>query len=184
MSGVQHGGLRRFPFSTAVAEVCRSGQAHRHPACNRSAAPLGLMETPRFTNGTDFFEMAIAVEEDRFLPSYEDGRATAAVRSDEFSGRSHCWISNSELHEFCRGLIALENVRNGSTKLTSMSPGELSIRIFSVSPLGHMAIQGTVGQHVFAAQGGFPHSISFGFEFDPSQLAAVVRLGWVRRYGV
>ena len=142
------------------------------------------MDALRFTNGTDFFEMTIAVEEDRSLPSYEDACANVAVQSQGFNGRSHCWISKSELQEFCRGLIILENARNGTTSLHSMSTGDLSVRIFSVSSLGHLAIQGVVGRHVLIHRGGFPHSISFGFEFDPSQLAAAVRLDWVRRYGV
>lgn len=52
---------------------------------------------------------------------------------------------------------------------------------FSIDSLGHMGVCGKTGYNVLNGSNLFPHSVTFGFEFDPSQLAKATKVDWVRK---
>jgi hypothetical protein len=54
--------------------------------------------------------------------------------------------------------------------------------VHSVTSRGHIAVSGKTGYLIQHESGGFWHSVEFGFEFDPSQLASATKLAWVSRY--
>ena len=65
--------------------------------------------------------------------------------------------------------------------LESMAPDRLRFVIRSVDSCGHMALEGATGRQVLREHFQPWHSVTFGFEFDPSQLVKAVSVDWVRR---
>lgn len=136
----------------------------------------------RFWEGEDFFELDVTPEEDAGLQSYGDAYVTVEVNSKGFRGHNDLWVSAESLRGFCRSLVTLEASRRGVAELESISPGELHVKVHSVTSRGHVAVSGKTGYLVRHEGGGFWHAVEFGFEFDPSQLTSATRLAWVRRY--
>ena len=103
------------------------------------------------------------------------------MSSNGFSGQNDLWVLLESLSYFCRSLIALERTLKGEALLESISLGELNLQIFSIDPLGHMGVRGKTGFKVFNGPDLFPHSVTFGFEFDPSQLVKAAKVDWVKK---
>ena len=136
----------------------------------------------RFWQGENYFELEVAPEEDVSLQSYGDAYVTVEVSSNGFRGHNDLWVSAEGLRGFCRALVALEASRRGTAELESISPDELRLKVHSVTSRGHVAVSGKTGYLIQHESGGFWHSVEFGFEFDPSQLASATKLSWVARY--
>ena len=136
----------------------------------------------RFWQGDDYFQLDVSPEEDTSLQSYGDAYVTVEVNSHGFRGHNDLWVSAENLRGFCRALVALEASRRGAAELESISPDELHVEVHSVTSRGHVAVSGKTGYLIHHESGGFRHAVEFGFEFDPSQLAAAIRLAWVTRY--
>jgi hypothetical protein len=137
----------------------------------------------KFQDHKNYVEIDIVNQEDGDLPSHGDAYVTIEISSNGFSGHNDLWVSYSSIRSFCKNLIHLEAVRKGETILESISPGELHIKVFSVNSRGHMGILGTTGYSIQNENSRFNHSVSFGFEFDPSQLVAAIKVDWVKRNG-
>jgi hypothetical protein len=131
----------------------------------------------KIESGNNFLELEVSLEEDNTLPSYGDAYITISVHSNGFSGKNDLWVGAEEFQEFCTSLVKLEKERKGEATLNSISPGKLSLKIYSVDSLGHLAISGTTGYEVANIQ----HSLTFGFEFEPSQLVKAVASPWVKQ---
>lgn len=131
----------------------------------------------KIESGNNHLVLEVSVEEDDTLPSYGDAYVTISVHSNGFSGKNDLWVGAEELQEFCASLVKLEKKRKGEASLSSISPGELNLKIYSVDSLGHLAIKGTTGYEV----ANIPHSLTFGFEFEPSQLVKAVASPWVKQ---
>ena len=131
----------------------------------------------KIENGNNYLELEVSLEEDDTLPSYGDAYVIISVSSNGFSGKNDLWVSAEDLKEFCSSLVRLERERRGEATLSSISPGELILKIHSIDSLGHLAIAGTTGYEVTNMQ----HSLTFGFEFEPSQLTKAVASAWVVR---
>jgi hypothetical protein len=125
----------------------------------------------------------LRLEDDKSLPSYGDARIMVSVFSNGFSGKNALWVSAKAFKGFCSNLIALEKNRFGETTLESVSREELELKIFSVDSLGHIGIKGLIGHNIFSENISFHHCVTFGFEFDPSQLIAAVKERWVKENG-
>ncbi len=136
----------------------------------------------RFWQDDNDFELEVTPEESASLPSYGDAYVTVEVSSNGFRGHNDLWVSSESLRTFCRALVALEVSRRGVAELESISPGELHIKIHSVTSLGHVAVSGKTGYLAQHAEGSFWHGVEFGFAFDPSQLASATKLSWVSQY--
>ena len=135
----------------------------------------------RFENQDDFVEIDLATQETADLPSRDDACLTIRVSAAGFAGHNDMWVLASALRSFCQSLTALERDRRGEAVLESISPDELRLVIRSVDSCGHMAVEGTTGYQVQREHSRPWHSVTFGFEFDPSQLVRAVGIDWVRR---
>ena len=121
----------------------------------------------RFEDKNNFLELGIAMQEKDDLPSQGDAYITIKLHSNGYSGQNDLWVSYESLSKFCCDLIKLEKERKGETTLESMSPGELYLQIFSIDSLGHVGVRGSTGFQVLNGTDLFPHSVTFGFGFDP-----------------
>ncbi len=137
----------------------------------------------RFEDHKNFFELDLAMQETEDLPSKGDAYITISLSSNGYSGHNDLWVSSESLCCFCRDLIDLEKKRKGEALLESISPGELYQQIFSIDSLGHLGVRGKTGFEVINGTDLFPHSVTFGFEFDPSQLIKAVKVDWVMKNG-
>jgi hypothetical protein len=129
----------------------------------------------------DWFEMAVTIEEDHTLQSFGDAYITIKVQSHGFAGHNALWVTGNEFASFSRSLLALEKSLSGEAVLESISPNDLRFRIRSVSSRGHLAVEGETGYQIQGENGLYWHSVSFGIEFEPSQLTEAVKLPWVQR---
>jgi hypothetical protein len=137
----------------------------------------------RFADHGNFFELDLSMQEHENLPSKGDAYITITLSSHGYAGQNDLWVSFESLCNFCRDIIKLEVTRKGEAILESLSPGELYLQIFSIDSLGHMGVRGNTGFRVFKGTDLFPHSVTFGFEFDPSQLVKAANVQWVRKNG-
>lgn len=140
------------------------------------------MSVLRISNGDDFLEMGFAIEEDHTLPSQGDAYITLSVQSAGFAGHNDLWAQSESISAFCRALIALNETLKGEAVLESISPDELVLKVFSFNSRGGLAVEGSTGYHIIGESREFWHSVSFGFEFEQTQLSALVQLPWVKRY--
>ena len=140
------------------------------------------MTVMRFSDAANFFEMGVAIEEDRSVQSFGDAYVTIKVQSSDFSGHNDLWIFGTDMAKFCSALVRLERELRGSASVESVSPDELQLKVSSVTSRGHLAVQGKTGYEVRRENSVHWHSVSFGFEIEPSQLSEAVRLPWVGRY--
>jgi hypothetical protein len=129
-------------------------------------------------------EISASIEEDASMPSLGDAYVQIAISSSGFMGHNDLWIQSDELRQFCAGLAALDRTLRGEAKLSSMSPDELELTIRSVSLRGHLAVSGKTGYLVRSENTETWHSISFGFEFEPSLLSRALTDSWLRNYAV
>ncbi len=134
----------------------------------------------RFENQENFIELNLAKQETENLPSKGDAYITIKLNSNGYAGQNKLWVSYQSLCNFCDSLIFLEKKRKGEATLKSLSPEELRLQIFSIDSLGHMGVRGSTGFKVFKETDLFPHSVTFGFEFDPSQLSKAVQAEWIK----
>ena len=58
----------------------------------------------------------------------------------------------------------------GAAELQSISPGELSLRIYPLSSRGVFAVEAQIGRGVYRQEMRFLHSVNFGFEIETSQV--------------
>lgn len=133
-------------------------------------------------SGDDFFEMGVAIEEDQMLSSHGDAYVTVKVQSKGFSGHNDLWVLAEAMQSFCSALIKLEKNLQGEAHLEAISPGELELKVRSVNSRGGIGVVGTTGYQVQDEGREYRHAVSFGFEFEPSQLSVAVQLPWVKRY--
>lgn len=140
------------------------------------------MNMLRLSNGKNLFEMDVQIEQDDSLQSCGEAYLTIYVMSEGFSGHNDLWVTGKQIEQFCKGLVTLERTLTGVTELASISPNELYLQILSVTSRGNVAVKGQCGYEVQGENESFWHSVAFGFEFEPSQLTAAVKLPWVRKY--
>ena len=140
------------------------------------------MTTLRFQNGKDFFEMAVATEDDSALPNYGDAYVTVKVQSAGFVGHNDLWVLGPAMSAFCHALVRLERSLRGEAVLESIAPDELELKVHSVTSRGHLAVEGKTGYYINGENAMYWHSVSFGLEFEPGQLSTAITLAWVKRY--
>jgi hypothetical protein len=138
------------------------------------------MQPFRISSQNNFLEISLDPNQGIAGRRFEDYRIEIEVCSSQFSAKTHCHIAGSDLVSFFRGLISLEQSRGGEVTLESISPDSFKLRLFSTTRMGHMAIEGSLSHSFMGERLMLPHSLSFGFEFDPSELAKIVGYSWVR----
>jgi hypothetical protein len=131
-------------------------------------------------DGESYIELEVTERMPAGTPGAGDSRFTVRVRmtggETSFRAESWAWVERGVLAEFARQLRQLEDLRQGSASLESMSPGELELDIRSLDPAGHMGVFGQVAHSCYGGAGG-PHrsEVAFGLAFCPSELPALVR---------
>jgi len=135
----------------------------------------------RISNNDCLLEVEASVEEDSSIQSYGDARLSLRVQSHGYIGSATAWVEREQLKQFSEALSRLEKSLQGEAVLSSMSPGELSLKLLSVSSRGHVAIEGSIGRHVHGANSMIWHSVTFGFEFENTQLTEAVQVPWLSR---
>ena len=139
------------------------------------------MSMLRFENQDDFVEICLVRQENDDLPSRSDAYLTIRAVATGFTGHNSLWVLAPVLKSFCQSLFALEQHRRGTAVLESISPNELRLVVRSIDSCGHMIVEGTTGFWVQREHSRLWHSVSFGFDFDPSQLVRAVKVDWVRK---
>jgi hypothetical protein len=140
------------------------------------------LTTLRLSSHDCFLEIEASVENDSSLPSYGDAQLLLRVQSKGFTGQAMAWVRGDELAAFNKALVSLNVTLRGEATLSSMSPGELALKLLSVSSRGSLAVQGSVGHHIHSENSMFWHSVSFGFEFEQSQLEHAIRVPWLSQH--
>jgi hypothetical protein len=130
-------------------------------------------------DGDDYLELTVA---ERLTGAHAAGDTRFAVRvrvsglHTAFTAESLCWVDLRALAAFVEQLRALEERRQGSAALESMSPGELQLEVRSTDRAGHVAAVGQVGRWLGVGSGEpYWSAVAFRVPFCPSELPALVR---------
>ena len=131
----------------------------------------------RIGNQENYIDIDLQLECDSSIPSYGDALVSIVVSSNGYLAKNQIWVSQEELRNFNIGLSLLEEKRKGEAVLSSMSPGELFLKVYAYNGLGHIAISGETG-HLIVGDVNFNHSIKFGFTIEPEQLVKLSKIKW------
>ena len=123
--------------------------------------------------GDNFLELIVIERIPHYLPAPGDVQFKINIQSYGFVGQGSTWVAAPNLERFITQMQALEARRQGGAELTSISPGQFQLRIFSTDSLGHMALSGRLSSQ--EGQSGYQHHLAFGFDFEPSKLLNIVR---------
>ncbi len=128
----------------------------------------------------DFLELRVTEREPARSPCSGDTRFAVRVRvaspDTAFSAETWCWIALRVLASFAEQLQLLEERRQGSAVLESMSPGELQLEIRVTDRAGHVGAFGQVGHHCHGGTGQALWSvIAFAIPFCPTELPDLVQ---------
>ncbi len=130
-------------------------------------------------DGEDYLELAVA---ERGATVHDAGDTRFAVRvrvsgmCTVLTAESLCWVDLVALATFAGQLRVLEERRQGSAALESMSPGELRLEVRSTDRAGHMAAVGQVGRWLGVGSGEpYWSAVAFRVPFCPTELPALVR---------
>jgi hypothetical protein len=140
------------------------------------------MNELRFSDGDNYVQLGVAFEDDGDVPEDRPVYVSLVLESAGFRGHNHLCVAREALQAFCRNLIQLEASRAGEAVLESPSPGELYLKVCSISTAGHLAAVGCARYLGHPGYIDIEHKLQFGFVFDPAQLMQAVRLPWVRHY--
>lgn len=102
--------------------------------------------------GEEDFGIQLRVDEIVTAPALGAGnmRCTVEVVCGTFSGRNRSiYIERSDWSRFAEQLDALERPRQGEAHLHSESPNDLWVRVYATDRVGHLAVEGQIGDSVF-----------------------------------
>jgi hypothetical protein len=117
--------------------------------------------------GNDSIEIAATERVPSHLPCAGDTRLAISVQAGGFSGQGWAWVDAARLEAFIARLRELEARRQGDAEVASLSPGQFWLRIAATDRAGHMVLAGRLSHG--------QQALSFGFEFCPSVLPAVIQ---------
>jgi hypothetical protein len=123
-------------------------------------------------NNGNFIEVLLVERTPRPLPGAGDLRLHVRVVFSSFCGEyDQVWVEATAFQTFLSELQALEERRQGSATLASMSPDELLLQIHSTDRAGHMGVTGQLGRRCYAGGGMSWCQVSFDFALScPSLL--------------
>lgn len=130
-------------------------------------------------DGDDYLELNVA-ERGSTVHDAGDTRFTVRVRVSGLhtvlSAESSSWVDFRVLAVFAEQLRVLEERRQGSAALESMSPGELRLEVRSTDSAGHMAAVGQVGRWLGIGSGEpYWSAVAFRVPFYATELPALAR---------
>jgi hypothetical protein len=115
---------------------------------------------------------SLSIEKIEIDPQRVGIRLAIEIRQGDFTGAARVWVQVHEWERFVESLARLESARQGEAVVEAMSPGELLLKVRATDRLGHVAVEGVVGQR------GVDRTTAVSFsaiDFDPSLLRDVVR---------
>jgi hypothetical protein len=125
----------------------------------------------------EFLEVLMVERTLQGLPGAGDLRLHVRVAFSTFRGEyDEVWVDAPAFQAFLLELQALEERRQGSAILASMSPNELLLQIHSTDRAGHMGVSGQLGRWCYAGGGGMSWcQVPFSFTLPcPSQLPRIL----------
>jgi len=131
------------------------------------------------SDGSSALELNLTTPANSPGPQNLDAMVVLTAKSAGYTGHSDAWVYAAALSRFCQDLMALEKSLRGEARLESLSPGELSLRIFAANSRGLLAATGAISFRTIGESQSFNHALEFGFEFEPMQLTNAIRLPWV-----
>ncbi|SUS05878.1 conserved hypothetical protein [uncultured Defluviicoccus sp.] len=135
------------------------------------------MPTLKLTDG----ESSLAID----LVSHDgDAYVSIAIQSHGSAGCNDLYVLSSDFRVFCSSLLSLQRSLQGEARLTAVMPEELDIVVAPADRLGHIQVKGCTGYHVLVAHTSYWHSVHFGFQVEPTQLDAAVKVPWVTEHAV
>jgi hypothetical protein len=126
--------------------------------------------------GDNFLEMIATYRAPDYSTEPGNTKFEIRVQSFGFTGQGRTWIDALTLKSFTEQLQKLENQRQGEAEVSSMSPDEFWLKIYSTDSLGHMALFGQLSQTKYESNLIMCKPLlEFGFSFDPSILPSIVK---------
>lgn len=115
---------------------------------------------------------SVSVEKIEIDPQRVGIQLAIQVRQGDFAGATRVWVEVRAWARFVDSLTRLEHDRSGEAVVEAMSPGELLLKVRATDGLGHVAVEGLLGQR------GTQRTTTLSFsaiDFDPTLLAGIVR---------
>jgi hypothetical protein len=123
----------------------------------------------------EFIELTELDRNPSGTPCAGDIQINVSVKLQEFGGRySEVWLEFSAMKCFLTQIEALEEFRQGSAKISSMSPEEFSFEIRSSDKLGHMEIEVSLQRYQHSGPKYWPTEISGGFQIDSQAIKQLI----------
>lgn len=98
-----------------------------------------------------------------------------ALKFQAFSGSyGGVWFELPEIERFISELKILNDKRNGSAKISSMSPEECTLEIRSSDSLGHMEIEAQLHRYQYSGPKYWPIYMKGGFEVQPETIGKLI----------
>ncbi|WP_028111691.1 WapI family immunity protein [Ferrimonas kyonanensis] len=108
-------------------------------------------------------------------PCAGDVNVSVALALQAFSGSyDGVWLELPEMERFIAELKTLDKKRNGSAKISSMSPDEFSFEIRSSDSLGHMEIEVQLHRYQYSGPKYWPIYLKGGFETQPETIRQLI----------
>lgn len=129
----------------------------------------------RIGSDNEFIEISELARAPESTPNAGDVRVSVQIKLGEFGGRYDAvWLEEPILKCFISELESLENNRQGSASLESMSPNEFRLTIRSRDSLGHFVVEVFLLRYQYSGPTYWPTSVSGGFEVDPCALRLIL----------
>ena len=127
----------------------------------------------RFQDKENKVDLTFDFEEED-VPSKGDAHVQIAVSSHGFGACNNCWIQADIIQGFFDALLTLKTDGLGEAQLTSISPGELELKVCSMNQQTHISVSGKTTRLVCASTGNFHQSLAFAFAIEPGLLKDIV----------
>ncbi len=118
-----------------------------------------------------YLTLAIIEAELTHLPSF---RFQVEVSDRGFTASSSVWAAADDVHIFASQLRQCQRMGRSQALLSSMSPGELELRVEPSDALGHFQVVYRVGRHRLNNAGRQAAAVTGGFDLDPYLLEQMV----------
>jgi hypothetical protein len=128
-------------------------------------------------NNGDFVEVLLVERTPRALPGAGDLRLHVRVACRTFCGENDgVWVEATAFQDFLSELQVLEERRQGSATLASISPGELRLQIQATDRAGHIGVTGQLGRWCYTGGSGMSWcQVTFDFPLScPSLLPQIL----------
>ena len=123
---------------------------------------------------TDTSDCHFAIEQIEADPR-GDVRAKISAAGKGFSGANQSvWFGRPDIERFVADLRALDESREGSAELESMSPGECVLKFRNCDKLGHLDLEVAIARAVYDFGEADHFRCRIRFEVDPTAFSSMI----------